>query len=240
MKYSGYFSCFFKGENCLDYGLLIKKRPNVPAPQRRITAVRIAGRDGELVIDDEIYDSIVIPVELNFMAPKPEAFAEIFRQAKLWLRGSGTLSFSDDPNWFYKCQYVVIEDTERTSRRLGNFVAEFHCEPYMYALTGLQAVNPTDSGGVIANPFLTSHPVYHITGSGSGTLTVNGKDITFTSPGQMMIDTERMMAANPVNGANLGTALTGYYSDLYLQPGANQISVSSGFLVSIVPAWRTL
>ena len=240
MRYSGYFSCFFKGENCLNYGLLIKKRPNVPAPQRRITAVRIAGRDGELVVDNEIYDSIVIPVELNFMAPKPEAFAEIFRQAKQWLRGSGRLSFSDDPDWFYKCQYVAIEDTERTSRRLGNFVAEFHCDPYMYKLSGEQPIVPADNANKIFNPYMKSKPIYKISGSGSGSVTVNGFNFAFTSSGSLIIDTDKMDAWNPDTMEPMATMTTAYYPNFYLKPGINTVQISDGFTLEVIPAWRTL
>lgn len=240
MIYSGYFSCFFKGENCQEHGILIKKRPSIPAPKRRITAVRIAGRDGELVLDDEIYDSIVIQVEFNFLAQKPELWGDIFRLAKNWLRGSGRLSFSDDPDWYFNCQYVQIDDTERTTKRLGNFVAEFHCEPYMHLLAGEDAVNPAETGWMLTNPFMTSHPVYTINGSGSGVLTVNGKEISFTSPGKLTIDTDRMMTFNAETGSSYGAAITGNYNNAYFLPGINRLQLTDGFSLSVIPAWRTL
>ena len=239
-RYTGYYSCTFANESCLNYGLLIKQRPSIPAPQRRITSVRIAGRDGEYVVDDEIYNSIDIEVQFNFMSETPNGWAEQYRIAKGWLRGHGDLVFSDDPDFFYKCQYVQITDSERTSRRIGNFTAVFHCDPYMYALSGLEEINPAEHGDKVVNPFLLSHPVYQITGTGDGTITVNGKTVSFTSPGKLTIDTDRMLAFNPDTGVITGTALTGYYTDLYLQPGENTVEISSGFGMTFVPGWRTI
>lgn len=240
MKYRGYFSCTFKGENCQTHGILIKKRPSIPAPKRRVTAVKIAGRDGEIVFDDEIYDPIVIPVEFNFLASRPEAWMETFRLAKQWLRGYGRLIFCDDEDWYYYAQYVSISDTERTTKRLGNFIAEFHCDPYVYALSGDKDVNPAESGGKIFNPYMLSHPTYTITGSGSGMLTVNGHSLSFDSPGKLVIDTDRMQSWNPDTMESLNTFLNGRYYNYYFQPGANSVSVSDGFSVSVVPAWRTI
>lgn len=240
IRYNGYYSCSFKNENCLDYGLLIKQRPSIPAPQRRITSVKIAGRDGELVIDDEIYNSIDIQVKFNFMSPSPDKWADLYRGAKNWLRGNGNLVFSDDPDFFFTCQYVQISDSERTSRRIGNFVANFHCKPYMYALTGLEEINPSEHGGKVVNPYMISHPVYQITGTGDGLITVNGKTVSFTSPGKLTIDTDRMLTFNPDTGVINGTALLGYYSNLYLEHGENTVEVSSGFEMTLVPNWRTI
>ena len=240
MSFSNYFSCFFKGENCQDHNVLAKKRPNIPAPKRRITSVKVAGRDGELVMDDEIYDPIVIPVEFNFLTSRPEAWGDVFRMAKQWLRGSGRLSFSDDPDWFFKCQYVVINDTERTTKRLGNFVAEFHCDPYMYKLAGEQPIVPADNSNKIFNPYMKSKPIYKISGSGGGSVTVNGFNFEFTSSGKLVIDTDRMEAWDPDTMEPMASRIAAYYPRFYLEPGINTVQISDGFSLEVIPAWRTI
>lgn len=226
----------------MDVGLLVKERPSIPAPAKRVKTIRVAGRDGDLVINEGLYDPIVIPVKFNFMSKKPDDWMESFRKAKEWLTGQGNLWFSDDPEWFFTARYVQITGTERTSRRLGNFTAEFFCEPYMYSRAGDVVAELTD--GKIYNPYMTAHPTYYIVGSGTGTLTVNGKTVQFTSQGgayvsgTITINTETMRTIRYGEPAN--KAMTGRYEDLYLLPGVNTVSISSGFTLQIVPHWRTI
>ena len=236
------YTLSFRGINCMDNGLVIRERPSIPAPKRRITAVKIAGRDGVMIVDDDIYESIDIPVKFNFMAESPDKWAEDFRRAKSWLKGNGKLIFSDDSDWFYKCQYVDITSTERTSRRIGNFTAEFHCEPYMYAVNGMETIS-IDGYKVIMNPYMTSHPIYTIEGTGSGRITVNNLAVLFESPGSLTIDTEQMTAcdiSNPYAPSFEGVRTYGYFQNIYLKPGENQVAITSGFALSITPNWRTL
>ena len=61
-------------------------------------------------------------------------------------------------------------------------------------------------------------------------ITVN-QDIT--------IDTDRMIAYNS-EMTNQSTLVSGYYEDLYLQEGQNEISITSGFNLTVIPNWRTL
>ena len=242
IRYGKNYTLSFNGKNCMEYDLLIRERPSIPAPKRRITAVKIAGRDGEMIVNDDIYESIDIPVKFNFMAESPDKWADSFRKAKAWLKGSGMLIFSDDPDWFYKCQYVTITSTERTSRRIGNFTAEFHCKPYMYAVNGTETIT-VDGYKVIINPYMTSHPTYTIEGAGSGRIAVNNLAVAFESPGSLTIDTEQMTAcdiSNPYAPSFEGVRTYGYFQNIYMQPGENQVVITSGFTLSITPNWRTL
>ena len=136
----------------------------------------------------------------------------------------------------YKVLYVKITDTERTSRRLGKFTAEFTCDPYSYLVPGQQSYSVDD---VLYNPYMISHPIYRISGTGSCALIVNGNTMQATVNGNITIDTDRMISYNDqMVGQN--TAVTGDYEDLYLQEGNNTISVSTGFSLSIIPNWREL
>ena len=235
------FKCFYRDISCEEVGMTIKRRPSIPAPKRRVQTVKIAGRDGELVIDEGLYESIVIKVEFNFLTKSPDQWMDAFRKAKEWLSGHGNLCFSDDMDWFFDVNYVEITDTERTTRRLGNFTAEFHCDPYMYSRDGQNLISVDESG--LYNPYMTAHPIYYITGTGSGTLTVNGKTVDFVSEsigvltGMLTIDTDLMRTVHYSTPAN--NAISGLYEDLYLRNGMNYISISSGFTVEIVPRWRT-
>lgn len=236
MEHRGVYCCEYRGTSCLDFGLQVKKRPSIPAPSRRVTTIQVAGRSGKMVIDDELFDDIVIPVQFNFLSKNPDTWMEAFRKAKQWLRNDGNLSFSDDEDWFFYVKYIQIADTERTTRRLGNFTAEFTCDPYMFARSGEIERTPEECRH---NPYMISHPLYRIIGTGSGTLYINNNSIAFTSPGELKIDTE-MMITSDGSGTLRNAAINGDYSDAYLLEGENDIDISAGFTIAVTPRWRTI
>lgn len=229
------YDIMYNGDTGVKYGIIPARRPSVPAPEIRATETEIPGMDGVLIENDNTYAPITIPVEFNFLVPA-DKWMDAYRKAKRWLTGSGWLILGDDQEYMYKVYYCKITDTERTSRRLGNFTAEFTCYPYTFISSGQREYEIRDVG---YNPYMISHPIYIITGSGACTLTVNGKSMKGTINQGITIDTDRMIAYNSqiVNQSNL---LSGNYEDLYLLEGDNTISVSSGFSVKIIPNWRVL
>lgn len=231
----GEYEVTYKDESSRKHGLLPVRRPDIPAPERRLEEIEIEGRDGVLVEDKETWEPIVIPVEFNFMG-RPEDWAGIYRGARKWLlKGEGRLQFSDDRDYFYKVLYCRIADSERTSRKIGKFTAEFTCDPYTYMMSGLQELPP----GVIFNYGETSKPIYKITGNGDCTLTVNGKTVKATVGQNITIDTELMIAYRE-DGEIKNTSITGAYEDLFLLEGNNEVGISESFDLRIIPNWRCI
>lgn len=229
------YNISFKNENCAKYSIIPVRRPSVPAPEMRVEETEIPGMDGTLIETDGTYNNIVIPVEFNFLVA-PDKWMAAYRRAKRWLTGSGNLILGDDQEYFYKVLYCNITSTERTSRRLGNFTAEFTCYPYAFLIDGKREFDPED---VMYNPYMLSKPIYKIVGSGSCDLVINGNTMKVTVNQEITIDSEKMIAYNQemVNQSNL---LSGNYEELYLLEGANTINISEGFSLSVIPNWRTL
>lgn len=228
----------YNGLKDTDIGVLVVSRPSVPAPEPKVTTWNIAGRDGSLYSSDDFYDDIQIFVELNFMAPVNE-WAARARQIKQWLldrKKDKRLYLSDDMSFFYKVKNVSVGEITRSSKRIGNLTPMFTCDPYMYLSTG---ENDYSADEVKQNPHMTSRPVYRITGDGMCTLTVNGNEMTANVGQNLTIDTDLMIAYRQ-DGTLQNTAITGDYEDLYLLPGENVISITSGFNLSVSPKWRTL
>ena len=48
------------------------------------------------------------------------------------------------------------------------------------------------------------------------------------------------MIAYRTDGTMQNTSLTGDYEDLYLIEGENKVSITSGFVLKIIPNWRYL
>lgn len=229
------FSVSYNNESCLRYGIIPVRRPSVPAPEEKIEEVEVPGRNGILTISEGLRNAITIPIEFNFMST-PNHWGDTYRKAKRWLSGSGELWFSDDADAYYKVLYCKITGTERTSRRIGNFTAEFVCDPYTYYKSGK---NEIELESVIYNPGVTCEPTYRITGEGLCTLTVNGYEFTANVGQEIIIDTNRMISYKN-DGQMLNTDVTGDYAKLWLNPGDNSLSVTDGFLAYITPEWREL
>lgn len=229
------FTVVYNGKSCTEYGILPVRRPSIPAPEIKVEEIEVPGRDGILIETDNCYNPITISVEFNFLT-NPSTWQDIYRKAKKWITGNGKLEFSDDPDFFYKVLYCNITDTERTSKRLGNFTAEFVCDPYCYVKRGLSEYPVNE---VLYNPFSTSHPIYKISGNGSCILTVNGKNMTANVGQNIAIDTDLMISYR-IDGEIINGSVTGNYEDLYLQEGENQISITDGFTLSVIPNWREL
>lgn len=217
-----------------DFGVAVTTRPTIPAPEPRGDYVQIAGRDGELLITDHTYNNIVIDVALNFVRP-PVKVAESYRKLKSWIKGGGTLRLGDDSEVFYKVKMAQIVSPSRRGKLGMDAVAEFVCDPYAYFYSGLVPIG----AGVIYNPYDTSHPIYKITGEGLCTITVNDKTITANVGQNLTIDSDLFIAYR-TDGTAMNTAVTGDYANLWLPYGRNNVSITSGFNLSIIPNWRAL
>ena len=229
------YDIFFNGTRATSLGILPVRRPSVPSPEPNYEEITIPGRDGSLIVSEGTYKPITVTVEFNFWK-KPDRWAYAFREAKRWIKGSGNLILGDDRDFFYKVLMAKISDTERTSLRIGTFSADFLCDPYMYAIEGQKKLNLED---VLINPYDLSKPTYMITGEGMCTLTVNGKTMTANVGQNLTINTDLMMAYRK-DGTMNNTAVAGNYEDLYLLPGDNTITITSGFNLKVIPNWRRL
>lgn len=223
----------FKNETEESHGLLVKERIDRPAPQRDIKEVAIPGRDGSLYEEGK-YNDIAIKITFNYISKNEKDWPNIFRKAKQWLRETGDLFIDDDPDFFYKVKKVEVDTCAWTSYKTGEFTVTVTCDPYNYSIIGqLEIVNPTE----LYNQGDISRPVYTIIGEGNCTLTVNGKTLKANVGQQVTIDTDLKIAYR-IDNSSANTTVIGKYDDLVLVPGRNTISISSGFVLKVIPGWR--
>ena len=226
----------FKNINNKTLGLEVATRPSIPAPVQRGEYIQIAGRDGSLLNTDGTYENIEITVEMNTVSSRASLWNTNLRRAKNWLRGSGVLRFSDDPDVFFRVKAAGVGEVSRRAKRGGDFTAVFVCEPFTYYNAGTKEMTAQEAG---FNPYYTCRPIYRITGNGTCTLTVNGKTMTALVGQNLTIDTEKLIAYR-TDGTLQNTAVTGDYDDLILQPGENAIAITNGFTLTVQPNYRSL
>lgn len=223
----------FKDQMASQHGLLVVTRPDIPIPELQVETIKVPGRDGLLVSDIQRYAAIELTVAFNYLT-SPEKWNEHLRMVKSWASGSGRLILGDDPNYYYKVLYTQASVAERTSRRIGNLSVTFVCDPYQYRIDGDIEYEPEDC---LFNGYDVCHPVYIIVGNGTATLTINGNSVQAAVDDKVTIDSDLMIAYD-ADGNVANTSTIGDYAGLYLQPGDNEIQISDGYTLTMIPRWR--
>ena len=231
------FWMHFKENKNTDFDVQVVQRPNIPTPNRRVSYIKVAGRDGSLVSTDDTYDDITFEVKLNFLSNRHDSFMPQSRRVKNWLTGSGPLKFSDDNEVFYKVKDAKINgNIERALRRAGFFTALFTCDPFTYFESGLLKSSIEECS---LNPYYLSMPTYYIEGNGYATLTVNGTSSEVNVNSNLIINTDLMIMYKEDGTLRSNSAFLPY-EKFHFQNGFNEIAISEGFDLKIQPNWRTL
>lgn len=229
------FDIKFNNLTSRELGIAVTTRPSIPSPVARGEFIDIAGRNGSLLVTDDTYENITIDVAMNIVR-KPTEWMKAYREAKSWIMGGGELSMSDDNDAYYKVKASSITSTERIAKVGGHIVASFICDPFTYFKEG--AV-PLDVSQIGVNPYMECHPIYKITGEGDMELTVNGNTMTGTVGQNLTIDTDLMMAYRE-DGEVVNSSVRGDYRSLWMPHGPNNVSITQGFGLKVIPNWRTL
>lgn len=230
------YTVTYNGITDKSVGCHAKKRPSVPAPQRRIAVATVPGRDGSYYDATDCFEDIAIQITFSFLKRDRSQWAAQYRAIKKWLLSgdNGDLKFSDDVGYHYRVRSVQITSTDRVTWSIGEVTAVFTCDGYTYLDSG---DTPIALQANLQNDYSLSKPIYTITGNGECTLTVNGYSMAATIGGNLTIDTERMLAMQ--DGSTwVNTTVSGDYENLWLKPGMNYLSATSGFTVMITPQWR--
>ena len=217
-------------------GIYMKDKPVIPSAQEILQEIKVPGRDGSLITRKKTYESTAIQVNFNYIG-KEEQWGNIWRNAKKWLSETNTeLCFSDDPTIFYRISHVIVGENSKCGNRIGDFSASFNTKDGLsYLYSGEKEHEVTE----LFNPGIFSKPIWKITGEGVCTITVNGNTVIAHVLGDIIIDSEKMIAYRS-DGLSQNTAIKGEYEDLFLESGENIVTVTDGFECKVIPNWRYL
>lgn len=206
-------------------GLMICELPPITKPKMRVQETTIDGVDGSIIeeLGYESYDkTITIALTKNY------DIDEVIE----YFTGEGNVTFSNEPERYYKARIIEQIDYERLLR-FRTAEVKFRVQPFKYELDE-STTTLTESGKSVSNNGLKeSKPIMTITGTGTIELSVNNSLVfRYTFPeeeNEVVIDSEKQ-------DAYLGTILknrnmTGEFP--ILKSGSNTISWS-GNITSIV------
>jgi putative phage tail component, N-terminal domain len=224
--------------NCESKGIVVTRRPKMPAPVRNYKEYDIPGRNGKLYKDLETYDDMIVSIECNYIT-HPDNWHQRWRDIKRWLfENNGKmrkLGLSDNPDFYFIIKKIELSDNERTVIESGEFEISLTLEAYQYLTVGGV---PYDYKNVLYNPYNNTEPIYILKGEGMATLNINGHVCTANVGQSLIIDTVRRLSYKE-DGTPQNTAIKGDYDLLGLVHGKNEITLEGEDIsLKIIPNWR--
>lgn len=212
--------------DCRSMGIIMRGPAPIIRPEERVQHVEIPGRSGDLteLEGENIYNSYIQTV--SFSVRGGYRVREVYK----WLRGSGFVTFSGEPDRKQAARIIGAVTLNKVSRNLDNWAGEcqFYCQPLKQLLTD-SPVQITSSGSAVQNTGdVESRPRIKATASGSSmVITAGGNSLAIiglTSGQDYYIDSEIMEVYNSNRSALLTKDSLGDFPTL--QPGSNTITGS--------------
>lgn len=171
-------------------GLLISELPPISKPRMRVQETTIDGVDGSKFeeLGYESYDKII-----KIGLTKKYDIDEVIK----YFSGAGNVTFSNEPDKYYKARIIDQIDYERLLRfRTAN--VKFRVQPFKYELDESSVILTKSGASVTNNGLETSKPRITIKGTGTIELMVNGNTLfSYTFPEgetEVVIDSEKQDA----------------------------------------------
>lgn len=222
----------FRGVSSTAHPLTITTPPTVTHSEIYGDVNTIPGRDGSLYGSDTYQGDATIKVTFALKASQTVTdFQTKMRAIRAWLTGRGKLIIGDSSDSYYEVKKVRIITDDRITLNLGILEVEFTIYPYEFLDSGDTGVTSFP----LSNSAMASKPLFQISGTGNGTLTVNGHTMTYEVDGVLYIDSRRFIAYDS-NNANKNNKVNGDYAGLHLKSGSNTISATVGTL-TVYPKW---
>ena len=218
----------WNGVDCRAMGIRLSDPVPVIRPEERVEHIQIPGRSGDLteLEGEAVFNSYIQTVSL--LVQGGYRIREIYN----WLRGSGYVTFSGDPDKRQKARVVGAVTLTKHSKNLDWWVGEvqFYCQPMKELLEDkITTISPKTNvynlGDVISKPlykFTYNDDGQHT--SGVATIHVSGNDqlptptvdmnriiIRQLTQGQVVwVDSETMTVLNADRTAILNAQTTGF------------------------------
>lgn len=233
----------FGGVNSGNYGAYLTDIHIGSSPRRDVSSVSIAGRNGDLIVDNHRWHNLDITYSLAMLTDFAERF-DGFKTALLSQSGYHRLTDTIYPNVYRMAMLQQpIEPEAMRYNRTGRFDITFNCKPQRFLISGEFPIT-FHSPGSLYNDYMPALPLITVYGSGAGAVTIGSVTVRIKSMADMLVlDCDLQNAYRQVgDGAPENKNSTIYAPDFpQLLPGENAVSFSGGVTkIEIVPRWWML
>ena len=227
----------WKGRDCRSMGVWLQGPVAIVRPEERVDHVQIMGRSGDLTETEgaEVYNSYIQTATILVKG------GYRVREVYSWLRGSGYVTFSGEPDKRQKARIIGAVTLNKHAYNIDWWVGEvqFYCQPLKEMLQET-ATEITSSGSKVPNAGdVISFPKILATASSTSmTVAAGGRTLTITgltSGTKYVIDSD-IMEVTLAEGVG---ALTKNSSGEFpvLAPGSNTVT-GSGWSKLVFDRWE--
>ena len=214
----------WKGIDCRSLGVKLSAPVTIVRPEERVQHIEIPGRSGDLTLleGEGIYNSYIQTASI--LVKGGMRIREIYD----WLRGSGYVTFSGEPDRKQSARIIGAVTLEKQSRNLDWYAGDvqFYCHPLKELLSD-DPVTITSSGATVYNRGdVIALPKITAVSTGAPKITINGQSIEpesiYMSGVNFIYDCDAF-ALLVQNGSTLTSySTTGNFP--VLKPGANVVT----------------
>lgn len=238
-----YFNGAIKFNNVLSssFGLTVTEPPEIEHSEFQEDGELIPGKDGHLFSTDKHKGSAAINVKMALYKPSnatgytSAAYQTARRSIWSWLQGTGNLVIGDVSDSHYEVQRVEITSDERELVNYGTIEVKFTVYPYEFLDTPTKQNTTVNPSGSTTFTLTTDdcEPLYEVTtGSGGGTVTINGYTVTVAASQSFNVDIRRRISYS--GNTDKSNKISIDYEKAGLKKGSNTISTNSGMTFKIV------
>ena len=224
----------FAGTNLIEYG--VRQVDSIDAwvkPLRKVTKIAVPGMNGDLLMDEEAFENVVVPYKLII----PNNFRENYLALSAWMSGFGDyqrLEFSGDPDVYRMARFQSdLNPVAGAFIRMGTVTVSFDCKPQRWLKSGETWITVTD-GSVIMNPTSQkAKPIIRM--YGTGTIMLGSKTITVNTAGTEFIDFDASTLDAYEGAYNRNSNIGIDFTDLSLEKRTG--IALDGLTAKILPRW---
>lgn len=228
----------YNGVSSLDYNVYLSGAGAFEMPERDVSRVEIAGRNGDLLIDNGRYENI----EIKYPAIIMKDF-EINKRATAWAFNSKAeykrLEDTFQPDCYRMARFVGVTNSKTNWHYdAGTCTFVFDCKPQLWLKSGEQSISVSRTATIINPTNEEALPLIRITGT--GTFSINND--VFNLLNNTSVTTVDSELREVYEGTiNRNDDFERYNYELpKLYAGENTIVCDNGISLEIVPRWWTI
>lgn len=230
------------GTSNKDIGMVVEHYPSVVLPRRSQEVQQVPGRNGAVLLSYGSFENYEQKYSVFLDAAHIGKLEQVMPKLVDWLLGHDGYHRLEDsyfPDVYRMAYYSGGTEFVSMFNEYGEGTLVFTCAPERFYKIGERTID-LQNGNTITNPssFL-AEPLITINGSGSGSITFNGKTVNITDIGtSVTIDVKQHKAYS--GSQNRNNTISGSFESLKLEKETT-ISWTGGVgSVSMIPRWWTI
>lgn len=223
----------FHGVDSDSLGLIVERSPNYIIPSRKMSAFSVAGRNGDILYQQNAFENVVQAYECYIKGGSNLSSAIQSVIEWLMIDGYARLEDSYTPNQFRLAYCNNSAEVINKLNRFGRCTIEFSCQPQRFLTSGeTEVTNPGSMTNPTAYP---AKPLIYIDSSADGSIDIDGVTIDCLA-GEYYIDCDTQNAY--FDDANMNAYISA--DEFPVLKGTSTITITSLTTVKITPRWWTL